>query len=375
MRTPLRRALIVGGGIGGMSAALELRRLGVDVDLLDLDPHWRVYGAGITITGPTLRAFRQLGIFEDIAAQGYTGDGIRVCDMRGRELALLPTPMPPAAGVPGSGGIMRPVLHAILSNRVRAAGVHVRLGVSIETLAQDGRQVSVRCSDGLEGSYELLVGADGLFSRTRSLLFGQAPPPEYTGQCIWRAVLPRPAQIDRRHYFLGGPSKVGLSPVSREEMYLFLLERSPQKRWVPEEELASGLRSLLQPYGGVLADIREQLSTDRRIVLRPLEAFLLPAPWYSGSAVLIGDAAHPTTPQLASGAGMAVEDALVLGEELQRADAVPAALAAFMHRRYPRCQLVVRNSLEIGRREQAGAPVAQQTELVEQSLQALAEPF
>src|SRR6185437_9883958 len=131
----------------------------------------------------------------------------------------------------------------------------------------------------------------------------------------------------------------------------------------------------LDPYGGILGEIRDGLGPASDIVARPLEAFSLPAPWYHDRVILIGDAAHPTTPQLASGAGMAVEDALVLGEELQRQEEVESALAAFMQRRYERCQLVVRNSLEIGRREQAGASVAAQTELVEQSLRALAAPI
>jgi 2-polyprenyl-6-methoxyphenol hydroxylase-like FAD-dependent oxidoreductase len=91
--------------------------------------------------------------------------------------------------------------------------------------------------------------------------------------------------------------------------------------------------------------------------------------------ILIGDAAHPTTPQLASGAGMAVEDALVLTEELLEHETVAAAFSGFMERRYERCRLVVENSLEIGRREQAREPMERQAELVEQSLQILAQPI
>jgi 2-polyprenyl-6-methoxyphenol hydroxylase-like FAD-dependent oxidoreductase len=92
--------------------------------------------------------------------------------------------------------------------------------------------------------------------------------------------------------------------------------------------------------------------------------------------LLIGDAAHPTTPQLASGAGIAVEDAIVLTHELERTGwQVEPALEAFMKRRWDRCRLVVENSVEIGRREQAGRPIKEQTELVEQSLAKLAEPI
>ena len=101
----------------------------------------------------------------------------------------------------------------------------------------------------------------------------------------------------------------------------------------------------------------------------------MPAPWHRGRVLLIGDAVHPTTPQLASGAGMAVEDALVLAEEIQHQLTLEDVHAAYLRRRYERCTLVVKNSLEIGRREQRGAPIAEQTELVNQSLRALAAPI
>ena len=102
---------------------------------------------------------------------------------------------------------------------------------------------------------------------------------------------------------------------------------------------------------------------------------MLPAPWFSGRALLIGDAAHPTTPQLASGAGMAMEDALVLADEVARHSTVDEVCQSFMRRRYARCQLVVKNSIEIGRREQAREPIEAQTELVAQSLHVLAQPI
>jgi 2-polyprenyl-6-methoxyphenol hydroxylase-like FAD-dependent oxidoreductase len=101
----------------------------------------------------------------------------------------------------------------------------------------------------------------------------------------------------------------------------------------------------------------------------------LPAPWYRGRVLLIGDSAHPTTPQLASGAGMAIEDALVLAEELQRADGVEPAFSRFMKRREARCRLVTESSMELGRLEQVRAPVEEQTKVVEQALLILSEPI
>lgn len=376
------KVLVVGGGIGGMSAAISLARLGVAVDLVDIDPQWRVYGAGITITGATLRALHALGVLDAVRMHAYTGSGIQVCDTQGQPLSLVPTPVVTAPGVdiPGTGGIMRPVLHRILADATRALGVRVRLGLTVDLLASDAEGVDARFSDGGSARYDLAVGADGVFSRVRSLIRPDAPPPQFTGQYIWRLVAPRPAGLDRRHFFLGGPGKVGLTPVSASQMYMFYLETAAARRAiVPDAQLPAMLHALLEGYGGPLAPIRQALEDHgdlaASIVLRPLDCLLLPPPWHVGRVILIGDAAHPTTPQLASGAGMAMEDGLVLADELSHAASVEDAFAGFMRRRHARCRLVVENSLEIGRREQARAPIAEQTRLVEESLRVLAEPI
>jgi len=371
----IRTALIVGGGIAGMSAALELRRVGIQVDLIDLDPEWRVYGAGITITGSTLRAFKQLGILDAVVQNAYTGTGNQVCNVHGDHIDVVPTPLSGEPDVPCSGGIMRPVLHQILSNRVVSAGIPVTLGVTVKSLTSLDERIDVCLSNDTKRSYDFVIGADGIASHVRGLILPGSPKLTYTGQTCWRLVAPRPADIARRTFFLGGKVKIGLSPVSRDEMYMFLLETTPRHPHMGNEQLAMELGRLMQGYGGILGKIRDSLSENSQIVMRPLEAFFLPRPWYCGRTLLIGDAAHPTTPQLASGAGMAVEDALVLAQELARHESVLEAFDGFMKRRYDRCRLVVENSIEIGKREQRGAAVEEQTRLVAESLSILAQPI
>ncbi|MGY0070770.1 FAD-dependent oxidoreductase [Streptomyces sp. QTS137] len=367
------RVLVVGAGIAGMSAAIALRRNGVAVDLIDIGTDWTVTGAGLTITGPTLRAFRQLGVYDEIAAQGYAGEGIRVCGVDGEPIRDIPTPMPPEARVCGSGGISRPVLYRILSSRVLADGVRPRFGTAVERITHDGDGVDVTFSDGTTGRYGMVVGADGIYSRTREQVFPGAPRPEYTGQSVWRMFVPRPPGVDRRHYFLGGEAKVGWTPVSATRMYMFVVERTPRVARKPHE-LPGRLAGLLEPYGGYVRQFRASISGDTGIVFRPLESFDLPGPWHSGRVILIGDAAHPTTPQLASGAGIAVEDALVLAEELARHGSVAETFDAFTARREQRCRLVVESSIEIGRLEQQQAPPEAQTAVVERVLAKLTEP-
>lgn len=370
-----RKGLIVGGGIAGMSAAIMLRQAGIAVELIDVAKEWKMVGAGLTISASTLRAFQKIGILDEVRRQGHTHPGIQVCDINGKPLHKVVSPPLPDAKVPGAAGVLRPVLHGILAARLRELEVPITLGQTLSALRDTGEGVETRWSDGSERRYDFVVGSDGLFSGVRRLLFPQAAPPVFAGQACWRLVIPRPPEIDQRHFFLGGPVKVGLTPVSREEMYLFLLEHIPSNPWRDPATQHLELKRLLEGFGGILASIREALSPQSRILYRPLEGHLLRHDWFAGNTILIGDAAHATTPQLASGAGMAAEDGIVLAEELAKGDACAQAYARFMARRYERCRLVVENSLEIGRLEVSGRPAAEQTAVVADSLSKLAEPI
>ena len=369
-----KKVLIIGAGTAGMASAITLSRIGIKIDLIDINPNWGALGAGLTITGPTLRALKQLGVYDEVTKQAYVGDGIQVCDPQGNPLRILPTPMLEGSDTAGSGGIMRPTMHSIMHKYVKDAGIQMRLGLTADAFEQDDTGVSVIFSDGSQGRYDFILGSDGVLSKTRQLLFPDAPKAEYTGQSCWRLFLKRPASVERRTYFLGGPVKVGFTPVSKEHMYMFLLERCPQ-RWQEPEDNYKNLKQLLEGYDGILADIRESLTEadNPNINFRPLECFDLPGPWYKGKVLLIGDSAHPTTPQLASGAGMGIEDALVLAEIFVKQSNVDLAFAEFMQRREQRCRLVTQSSMQIGYLEQQCAPVEEQTAVVSKALEYLKE--
>jgi 2-polyprenyl-6-methoxyphenol hydroxylase-like FAD-dependent oxidoreductase len=370
-----RSALVVGAGIAGMSAAIMLREAGLSVQLVDIATDWKMSGAGLTISASTLRALRMAGLLDQVMTRGHTHAGIRVCDVEGRPIRMVVSPPLPDAEVPGAGGILRATLHAVMAERLHALDIPVRLGLTPESILKRDRGCEVALSNGGVEHVDLVVGADGLSSGVRKLLFPMAPAPIFTGQACWRLVIPRPAAIDTRHFFLGGPVKVGLTPVSQDEMYLFLLEHVPANPWRPEATQHEVLGSLLAGFGGVLADIRAALNPDSKIVYRPLESHLLRHDWWRGNAILIGDAAHATTPQLASGAGMGLEDGIVLAQEVSRSTNLTEAFRRFMRRRFERCKMVVENSLEIGRLEMSGASPADQTAVVDRSLAALAQPI
>ncbi|MEC3947873.1 FAD-dependent monooxygenase [Sphingobium sp. HWE2-09] len=354
--TAIAKALVIGGGIGGMAAAIALARQGTTVRLIDIDPEWKVYGAGITITGPTLRAFRKLGLLDPIKEHGYFSIGQRLFLFDGTMIGEQ-IPPPIEEGLPASGGIMRPKLHQIMSSAVRELAIDVRLGVTANAFDQDGDSVSVRFSDGHEDRFDLVVAADGIYSRTRAALFPDAVKPVYSGQMSWRVVAPRPPEMNFSEFFFGHANIGGIIPCSQTQVYGFILHADPECRRVPDADQANYLRELMADFDGPMAAVRESIGPNSSIVARPFEYALQPKPWHVGRVVMIGDAAHATTPHLASGAGIAVEDALVLMEELAKAgDDVAGALNAFVERRFERCRYVIESSVAIGQRQLEGAP-------------------
>jgi 2-polyprenyl-6-methoxyphenol hydroxylase-like FAD-dependent oxidoreductase len=369
----LNQVLVVGGSVAGMAAALRLRRLGIDIELAEIDPDWAVYGAGLTLTGASLRALEHLGVLEAVRSRGFIGAGTQLYAPDCTPIGLLPAP-PGDATVHLGGGIMRPELHAILASATRAAGIRVALGRSVSALKDEGEQVHVRFSDGGQARYDLVVGADGVDSQLRGMLFPEASPPRFTGQGCWRLIAERPAMIDKLAIIVGYPVPLGFIPVSARQMYLFLLEQVPGTERIESRDYPERLRGLMQGLGGAAAVVRDAISADSMIHYRPLESILLPTPWYRGRVVLIGDAAHATTPHLATGTGLAIEDALVLGEELERQPDVDQALAAHGERRYPRCRAVVETSLAIGEAQMTGNEHAV-SGMMQEGLGALLQPY
>jgi 2-polyprenyl-6-methoxyphenol hydroxylase-like FAD-dependent oxidoreductase len=355
----LNKILIVGGGISGMAAAIHFAEAGVAIELIDLDPEWRVYGAGITITGPTLRAYQRLGLLDQIKAVGAVTNGTKLLHFSGALIQEMDEPVI-EDGLPATGGILRPDLHRIMSARVRELGVKVRLGLTVDALDSTANGVDVTFSDGSTGNYDLIVGADGIYSKVRAMLFPNAVKPRFTGQASWRILCDRPAGFDRTEIYLGHRNLAGLTACSPTQCYVFMLNIDPDRTRIEPEDFSETVRALLADFGGNLGKVRDAVTANTSVVYRPLETALQPPPWHKGRVILIGDAAHATTPHLASGAGIAVEDALVLREELAAcAGDIEAGFTAFTARRFERCKLVVDSSVAIGDAQIAHAPADQ----------------
>ena len=352
--TAVRRILIVGGGIGGLSAAIALGRLGLEVDLVEKNARWEVYGVGIIQPGNALRALDQLGVATECVAQGHPILGMRSW-LADATTLLHDDSFPPAVpGLPPGNGITRRRLHDILLPAARESGAHIRTGVTVSTLDDRPDAVHVGFSDGREGAYDLVVAADGLHSQIRDMVFGSGFGPRFTGQVCWRYNLPRIPELDRLWVYRGSRGTAGFCPLAPDLMYMLTIEKVPEGQPVrlPRAGLAAVYRQRLAEYGGPIAEHRELIRDDDQVVYRPVENIILPPPWYRGRVVVIGDAAHGTSPHCGQGGAQAIEDGVVLAEELGKGIPVPDALENYMRRRYDRCRTIVEGSEAIGRWEQ-----------------------
>jgi len=272
--------------------------------------------------------------------------GSRFHDKDGNLLGQVPALDLLGPKYPPMNGITRPRLHAIFQDAVQASGANVRLGVTVDSVGEDGR---VTFSDGGADAYDLVVGADGIHSRVRGLVFPDAPEPEYTGQIVWRYNVPRPEGLDTLDMFVGSNGKAGFVPLAPDLMYVLYIEAVPEDGVkMPDERLAEIFRERLAEFRGPVAEVRDRYITDpAKVVVRPVESLLVPKPWHRGRVVLAGDSAHATSPHVGQGGAMAIEDGIVLAEEVTTGD-LGEALERYAERRYPRCREIWEISRRIG---------------------------
>jgi 2-polyprenyl-6-methoxyphenol hydroxylase-like FAD-dependent oxidoreductase len=373
----IRKVLVVGGGIAGLTLAVALRRRGIGVDIVELQPQWNVLGVGISLTGPTLRALKSIGLIDQCVAVAFGFDRIVFADAGGRQFGSLNMPRLCGPDYPATVAIARSALHDVLIQNAEQLGASITLGATVSSLNQQPDAVEVELSDGKRQSYDFVVGCDGIRSAVRNLAFSDVPDASFTGLAVWRAPMPRHKDVDCMQMFYGPNTKAGVNPNSREEMFLFLVQPIRDGQRLPPDQMHLILAEQLRDFSGdVMLHAREWVNDPRKVDYRPMNSFLLPPPWHRGRVAVIGDAAHTTTPHLATGAGIAVEDAVVLAELLTSDLSLAELLDRFMSRRFARCRLVVETAVKLGEMEKDKTiPIQAHFDLMSSTFRQLAEPI
>ncbi|WP_265565394.1 FAD-dependent oxidoreductase [Streptomyces hygroscopicus] len=322
--------LVVGAGIAGLATATALCRGGMSVDVIERSPESRATGAGLFLPGNSVRALTALGLEEHLSALGAAVPGQRLMSHRGRVLADIDL-AELWRGTAGCVGITRGDLHAALQDVVP---VPVRHGVTLGSLKQSDDGVHVEFSDGGSGRYDVVVGADGIRSGLRESV-DPAARARYLGQVCWRFLTGDAPDIDRWTVWLGPGTAFLAYPVGggRVCCYADLTAASPE-----DPTTTSGLLRLFSDYD---QRVRDLLATPaaHKAYFSPVEE-VGGETWARGRIVLVGDAAHASSPNMAQGVAMAVEDAQVLAEVLTTGGDTKDLLQQYVQRRLPRIRWV-----------------------------------
>ena len=352
------RVIIVGAGIGGLTAALSLLRRGIEVEVHEAAPALGEIGAGFQIGANGARVLFALGLEAAIRESWAQIDGkvVRLWNTgQSWKLFDLGPVSVERYGLPYFM-MHRADLHGVLAEAVLALdpGV-IRLGRRAVGARTQGRSATVIFADGSEASGDVLVGADGVHSPIRSALFGEARA-SFTGFMAWRGLAPMERLPERLRRPIGtnwmGPGHhVVHYPLRRGELLNFVAAVETDQ-WIEESWNVPGSRE------EVAADFQgwnEDIHTIIRAVEQPFKWALLSREplerWSLGRATLLGDACHPTLPFLAQGAGMAIEDGFILARCLEAfGDDPEEALSRYERLRMPRTARVMRGSADNGRR-------------------------
>ena len=339
------RAIVVGAGIGGLSAAIALRRAGLDVRVFERAERIEAVGAGIQMTPNALAGLARLGVADAVRARGGTGAKRVILTWRGTVLSEERW-----HGV----SLRRADLQEIL---LRALEGEVELGARCTGFAQDGGGVTVRFAGGREERGDVLVAADGLHSEVRARLFGRTAP-TFVGTTVWRAVAPlaHPSLVNNTETW-GRGCRFGLQSLGEGRVYWFAAANAREGALVPVGErraaLAQRFRGWREPVEEAIDRSEEDAIVQSDVYDRP------PLPrWSEGRVTLLGDAAHPMTPDMAQGAAQAIEDALVLAASLRSEPDVGEALRAYERERLPRAYAVVTLARRLHRLSQLDHPLA-----------------
>lgn len=357
-----KSAVVVGGGIGGLTAAVALRQVGWRVTVLERAARFGEIGAGITLLSNGLRCLDAIGLGDAVRGSGMPVLAIGMRTEKGRWLSRIDGDGADLDARMGTTALVlhRAELHKILRDALPAAALIAGVVTTGIHGGADGGPAEVHFRDRDRDSLlraELVVGADGVHSWVRAQRWPDAPAPVYSGSTTWRAVTaPSPAGLTEMSLSWGQGTEFGVMPLVDGRTYWYAAANAGEGQRNPDEleELRRQFGAWHEPIPAVLAHTQPQAVLRHDIYRLPkLDSY------HRGGVGLLGDAAHAMTPNLGQGGGQALEDAIALAAAVSRTRDVAAALACYDHERRARTQamsLAATRQLRFG--QQLHNPVA-----------------
>jgi FAD-dependent urate hydroxylase len=326
-----QRVLIVGAGIAGLAAARAMRGWGASIDVIDRTPAPAAEGTGIYLPGNAVRALATLGLADEVTSHAVRIIRQRFADHRGHLLLDIDV-ADLWRGVGPCLAIHRADLHRVLLSGIEE--IPVRWGQTPTAMAADRGGTTVEFRDGSTCWYDVVLGADGVHSTVRRLVFG-GHGVRSLDQYARRFLVAQPDPEPVWSVLLGRASAFLTIPIGDGRVYCYC--DSPPGS--PPPDLRMVFNGYAEPVPTLL-DALGSASDDGTTQAGVLEEVILDT-WSRGTVLLIGDAAHATSPNMAQGAAMALEDAIIIAECLSAADSTADALAAYERRRRPRTDWVI----------------------------------
>ncbi|MEZ5716010.1 MAG: FAD-dependent oxidoreductase [Paracoccaceae bacterium] len=340
------RAIVIGGGIGGLAAARALALRGAHVTVLEQAPEIAEVGAGLQVSPNAVAVLRGLGLDKRLEPAGAVrAEAVRLVDYRGSDVVRL-----------GLGSldnrdyffIHRADLIGLLEAGAREAGVELELGAKVarvEDGSDSGGPVAV-LEQGGERRADLIVGADGLHSVLRPALNGAATP-FFTGQVAWRAVIPNSMARGPEAMVHMGPGRHLVCYPIRGGALVNLVAVQERRGWIEEGwNRRDDPKALRAAFADFAPRVQEMLARVEEVYLWGLFRHEVAAHWHGRAVAILGDAAHPTLPFMAQGAAMAMEDAWVLAASLSGAESVEVGLRLYQARRERRAARVINTATD-----------------------------
>ncbi|NGQ96892.1 FAD-dependent monooxygenase [Brevibacillus sp. SYP-B805] len=356
-----KRALIIGCGIAGPAAALFLKRAGCEPLIYEAMPvHDDYAGLFLNVGRNGMRILQELGMDGFIRREGFE---MRIMSFRsgsGKWLGRVGQPL----GEPQGFTVKRGLLHSALREEAERQGIPVVFGKKLVDLHMAGGMVTACFDDGTSATGDFLVGCDGIHSRARNIILPNAPEPAYTGLISFGGFAHSttiPHEPGVQHMVFGKKAFFGYLVRENGEIYWFGnmdYPGTPTRRDLQAFPAAEWRQRITALYRDDVEPVPEIIRlTEGEIGVYPIYDMPAQTVWHSGSAVLVGDAIHATSPNAGQGASLALEDAMMLAKCVRDIDNVEQAFAAFQALRQERVERIVRYSRSLGQRKHATHPV------------------
>ncbi|MBV8255881.1 MAG: FAD-dependent monooxygenase [Chitinophaga sp.] len=335
------KAIIIGAGIGGLTTAIALQQQGIDYEIFDAAPACKAVGAGIMLGGNAMTVYERLGVGKAIRELAVFPENIFVRNYKGKVLQHISNAYIRDHYGQGAQLLHRATLQQLLVDEVAK---EIQWGKKFTTLQQHANGVTAYFEDGSSASGDFLIGADGIRSVVRETYITPAQY-RYSGQTCWRAIIPMTLSKEERENAVevwgnGNGLRASYAQIDGGRVYFWFTSKMPAGKAFTDEEAIAFMQKQLAPFYGNMPKVAAALRPEMLIRadlydIKPINT------WYKDKVVLLGDAAHATTPNLGQGASQAIEDALMLSNCLAQTKSTAAAFKLYQESRIARVQKVV----------------------------------